>query len=391
MAIKVLHIGKYFPPFFGGIESFMAHLLTAISEAGISVSALVHQHIAGFFCPEQKEGFALYRASCFGSLFFAPVSPWFGVELRKVLQREQPTMLHLHMPNTSVFWALLLPSARKLPWIVHWHSDVIGDKPRLAIRLLYPLYRIFERWVLRRAAAIICTSPAYLQSSQPLQQFKHKCVVIPLGLPQLRSGLPSGQFKQTFPVDEQHKPPLRVLVVGRFSYYKGHRYLLDALAQLPENTRTEVVLVGKGELEPELRQQAGSLKLHQVIFAGNVSDEVLQHWYQWCDCICLPSIERTEAFGMVIIEAARQGKPAIVTDVSGSGMSWVVQHNLTGWVVPAADSQVLAVQLKLLSEQSELLQQAGCMAHKRFIADFSIEQVSRQLNQVYEAVFNEKS
>jgi glycosyltransferase involved in cell wall biosynthesis len=273
---------------------------------------------------------------------------------------------------------LLLPAARKLPWVIHWHSDVIGDKPKLAIRLLYPVYQLFERWLLKKAAAIVCTSPTYLASSKPLQPFKHKCVVIPLGLAAL------ADTNATLPVDKtEAEITLRLLVVGRLAYYKGHKYLFEALALLPAGRKVEVVLVGSGELRRQLEQQVQQLKLRQVTFVGSVSDTELKRWYAWCDCLCLPSIERTEAFGMVIIEAARQGKPAIVTGVPGSGMAWVVQHNKTGWVVPPADSQALAMQLRQLIHHPELATQAGYNACQRFKSTFSIKQVALKLVQLY--------
>lgn len=383
MTIKVLHIGKYFPPFFGGIESFMAELMPALQRLEIAPLALVHRHHPGFFYRDQSVSFALYRASCFGSLFFAPLSPWFGLDLHKVIKQQQPDVLHLHLPNTSVFWALLLPSARRLPWVVHWHADVLGDKPRLAIRLLYPLYRFFERIILRKAGAIVCTSPSYLESSQPLQAYRNKCKVIPLGLADLEPELAAIKPVANSDADKLASRILKVLVVGRFSYYKGHRFLLDALALLPEGCAVELVLVGKGELESELKQQVTRLNLSQVTFAGSVSSEQLRNWYNWCDCLCLPSIERTEAFGMVIIEAARQKKPALVTAVPGSGMAWVVQDNKTGWVVPPADTAALANILLKLSQQPELIEKAGEQAYSRFNKTFSINQVAVQVANLY--------
>lgn len=388
--MKILHIGKYFPPFYGGIENFMAHLLPVLNKFGLLQVALVHQHKPGLSSVDVYAEARVYRASCFGSVFFAPLSPWFFIDLFKVLKKEKPTILHLHMPNTSVFWALFLPSARKLPWIVHWHSDVVGDRPREAIRLLYPLYRIFESWVLRRAHTVICTSPNYLKTSKPLSNFKEKCVVIPLGLPVDDQKPESEQCLPKQHTSVSLRKALRVLVVGRFSYYKGHRFLIDALALLPKDCEIEVVFVGKGELATALEKQVSLLKLSSVKFVGAVSDADLENWYRWCDCICLPSIERTEAFGMVILEAARYGKPAIVTDVPGAGMSWVVQHNITGWVVPTADSGALAKRLNMLCSKPELTTVAGTAAYQRFLDCFSINKVAEKTAELYHAALNTK-
>ena len=87
-------------------------------------------------------------------------------------------------------------------------------------------------------------------------------------------------------------------------------------------------------MRADIEAQISQLGLEKrVTLAGEVSDSVLTDCINTSDLLCLPSIERTEAFGMVILEAARCKKPTIVTGVAGSGMSWVVVDKVTGWVV----------------------------------------------------------
>jgi rhamnosyl/mannosyltransferase len=127
--------------------------------------------------------------------------------------------------------------------------------------------------------------------------------------------------------------------VGRLTYYKGHRYLIEAIKDLP-NVRLE--LVGEGELRSDIEKQIQKLGLgERVKLLGRLSDHDVNRAIARCDILCLPSIERTEAFGVVILEAARLGKPALVSDVKGSGMSWVVEQHKTGWVVKAQSAETI--------------------------------------------------
>ena len=88
------------------------------------------------------------------TLIYAPIAIGFRSALKKAIKEIRPDVLHMHMPNNSVFWALTLPQARAVPWVVHWQSDVVASSIRRAVKLAYGLYRPFEQAVLRRAERI---------------------------------------------------------------------------------------------------------------------------------------------------------------------------------------------------------------------------------------------
>ena len=142
--MRVLHIGKFFAPFAGGIENFMLDLLRACSAEGVAQACLVHEapgqaHAArdrGFDFLERFE-----RVPTVAQLSYAPVSPGFSRAMERMLGEFRPDVLHLHMPNTSAFWALKSRRARRIPWVVHWHSDVVGPGLDTKLKLLYPFYR----------------------------------------------------------------------------------------------------------------------------------------------------------------------------------------------------------------------------------------------------------
>ncbi len=90
----------------------------------------------------------IYRAPCYGRLLYAPISPTFPFWLARAIREFQPDLLHLHLPNTSAFWALLVPAARRLPWVIHWHADVVASTIDRRLALAYRLYRPFEQRLL---------------------------------------------------------------------------------------------------------------------------------------------------------------------------------------------------------------------------------------------------
>jgi len=382
---RVLHIGKYYPPYRGGMEQFLQVLLRALARRGVTVRALVHQHQgrSGF---ERDGEIGVYHSRTLGRLLFAPIAPLFLFHLFRQCRDFQPDILHLHMPNTSVFWLLLpLKLFRSCPWIVHWHSDVVFPRRSYLHRLAYRFYRPLERWVLRRATAIIVTSPPYLAHSEALRPFRDKCRVIPLASPAIAlSDLP------IVAKDDVSDLPgmLNVLCVGRLTHYKGQSVLLQAVAEaIKRGGAIRLVLVGSGELRAELEQQVRALGLQDsVVFAGQVDEDTLTDLYSNCDLLCLPSLERTEAFGMVLLEAMNFARPTLVTDVPGSGMSWVVRDGETGWVVKAGDASSLAERLLWCANHCEALSAAGEAGQRRAREHFSVDRVAEDTLALYREV-----
>lgn len=376
----------------GGIENFMADLMHQQVINGHKISAIVHHpERESSFSTEYLNDSTVYRIPCLGQLAYAPISPSFGYYLNNIIKQEQPDVLHIHMPNLSAFWCLFLPIARKTPWVIHWHADVLGAVPDLKIKLLYPFYQLFEKALLKKAKTIIATSSVYFASSIPLQNFKNKVEVIPLGLkrdigltPKLQKNQQSDRLNPT--ILDGLKPDLHLLMVGRLTYYKGHVLIIAAIAKLKlQGVNLSLSIVGGGELSAEISEQIKLLGLSRhVQLLGKLSNEDLAKKLSATDLLCLPSIERTEAFGVVLLEAMRSAKPCLVTDVLGSGMSWVVQHNKTGFVVKHNDVDSLVDKLKYISVNLELLKTYGQNGQERFEKYFSIKAVSHKISKLYE-------
>ncbi len=388
---RSLHLGKFFPPFSGGIEKFLAELMTEQQQRGTTVAAIVHDHqsrLKRFFTPiisETRQNLLVYRVPCYGRLLYAPVSPQFPFWLQGTLQQFKPDLLHLHLPNTSAFFALLLAQARKIPWVIHWHADVISTiDDRLSYA--YPFYRPFEQRLLAHASAIIVTSPPYLETSIALRNWHHKCHIVPLGLSLTRSSEPTSETlswaEQQW--NSKNSEKLRVLSVGRLTYYKGHDVLIQAMTHL---SSVQTLIVGEGEQRTDLENlMVESNVAQKVRLLGYCSNEQLVALFATCDCFCLTSVERTEAFGMVLLEAMRYAKPIIASDIPGSGVTWVVQDHVTGIFVPPQNPLVLAQTLQKFFESPELRSRLGKSGAQRLFEQLSIEQVTIAIEEIYRKI-----
>ncbi len=381
--MKILHIGKYYPPFSGGIENFMANLLPKLASEKTQIHALVHNHQWHLTAEEQLyHQVRVIRIPSYGRILFAPVSPLFGFYLYREIKTFQPDIIHIHMPNTSAFWLLLLTAAKKIPWVIHWHSDVVSTHLSTAFALAYKLYQPFEQGLLRQAKKIIVTSPHYLQSSPALKKWQTKAEIIPLGIdPEPYKITPQAkQMAQQY----WHHSPYKLLAIGRLSYYKGHQYLIRAMQHIKQ---AQLIIIGQGEEYDSLKQLIEQLKLqNKVQLAGKLDDQLLHALLHSCDVFCLSSIERTEAFGLVLLEAMSHGKPLMVSNLPGSGMTWVCQDQQTGIFTEPMDSDDISQKLQQLLANKEQLQHYGQQGFARLQQTFSLQTITDKTYALYQQI-----
>jgi glycosyltransferase involved in cell wall biosynthesis len=374
--MRILHVGKYYAPERGGIEATMQSLCEWSVAHGHAIGALVHQRPGvARSTSETIAGVDVRRVACLGAPLYTPVSPTFPFELSHAIERVQPDVLHLHMPNPSCFSALAVSAAKRVPWIVHWHSDIPPDSPDWRLRAAYRAYRPFEQALLKRASAIVATSQAYLDASDALAPWRAKAHVIPLGCDDVEQPAPT---RDEWPSGEG----IRLLAVGRLSRYKGFDVLLEALARSRD---ARLLLVGDGECADALRSQSARLGMDaRVRFAGNVDDTALLAAYASADAFVLPSLNRGEAFGLVLLEAMRAGRAVVASAIAGSGIGEVVADGETGILVPPGDIDALAAAIARLDDAS-LRAKFGAAGNARWRERFTLERSAQLWFQRYAA------
>lgn len=390
---RIMHVGKYFPPTRGGMESFLHDLIIEQKKQGLEVQAVVHRAEKSLRSISEtyksdNASVTVIRVARWFTFFFAPISPSFGVELWRAIRDFKPDIIHLHMPNLSAFWCLVLPNARKISWVVHWQSDIIASTNKLTLSAFYRIYKHPETWLLRSCKKIIATSPPYLKASIPLSPYLHKTSVVPLGT----RSIFSAEHENIVPADFSYKPEgdslVRVLTVARLTYYKGLDLLLHAISQVPHATLT---LIGDGEEAHNLLKIAKRLKLGtRFTHIKDCSNEELRLQYLKHDLFCLASTERTEAFGVVLLEAMQAGLPCLVSEVPGSGMSWVVDSPSCGYSVTAGSAPALADKLKEIPANPEQMEVISRNAKARFNQLFTISNCASAIQKVYNSAASEK-
>ncbi|HEX5123426.1 MAG TPA: glycosyltransferase [Rhodanobacteraceae bacterium] len=375
--MRILHLGKYYAPERGGIESYTQALCEWTAARGQAVSALVHQR-PGIWrtTRETIDGIDVRRVACIAAPVYAPVSPTYPLALSGALREFEPDVLHLHLPNPSCFALLASARARRVPWVVHWHSDIPPDAPDWRLRTGYRVYKPFEQALLKRAAAVVATSDAYLDASIALAPWRAKARVIALGAGDVAQPPPR---RDLWPDGDG----VRWLAVGRLSHYKGFDVLLRALANVPA---ARLVIVGEGECANALRATATEAGVaDRVRFAGAVDDATLLAAYAGADAFALPSLNRGEAFGLVLLEAMRAGLPVVASAIPGSGISEVVADGETGLLVPPGDATALASALARLGDAG-VRAHMGARGRERFEARFTLERSAACWLQLYEDV-----
>lgn len=372
--MRILHLGKYYPPAIGGMERFLADLVAAQRRDGDEVAVLVH---ADKRAVPAKDPPWLMRCPVWFRLIFAPISPTFVFWLRRAIRSFRPDVIHIHMPNVSPFWALLLPSARRIPWVVHWQSDVEPSRIKRSLRLAYPYYQVFEKALLERAECILVASPQYLETSGPLAPWRGKCYVVPLGVAPER--LPSVDPEGVGSLwTEGH---VRLLSVGRLTYYKGFETLVQAVAA---ESGLELVIIGAGEEYAKLDRIIARTASHERIrLLGGVDDATVWRYMASCDVFCLPSRERTEAFGIVLLEAMRYGKPLVVSDLRDSGVTFVARDGQNAVLVPPDNVHEWREALRDLAQHPTRRHMLGQLGHQRYLREFDVNDVAHRIREIY--------
>jgi glycosyltransferase involved in cell wall biosynthesis len=368
--MKVLQLSKFYPPVMGGIEAVAWELTEGLNRAGVATDVLCSSHHRRSVREVAPAGYAVVRAGTLGMLQSTSIAPAMLPLLRQMAAAVD--VVHLHMPDpmaAAAFWAVR-PRARL---VVHWHSDVI--RQRLALRAYQPL----QDWLLRRADAIVATSPPYAESSEPLRPWRDKVHVIPIGITDNR---PVACSVKADALRQRFGRRRIIFSLGRMTYYKGFDVLIEAAARLPDEC---VVLIGgDGELLPAFRDLVAARGLtDKVHLLGHVRAGDLPSQVEACDVFCMPSTVRAEAYGVAMVEAMVMGKPIVATDIAGSGVPWVNQHGRTGLNVPVRDPGALADALHRLLADADLRDRMGQAARQRYEAEFHAELMAQRMLELY--------
>lgn len=333
--MRILQVYKdVYPEVSGGIERYVHDLSAFLAARGHQVEILV---TGGG--EREVDGVPVHGVRELGRILSNPVAPG----LSRALFRGGHQVVHFHLPLPSAVLAWLAgPRRRRTPWVVTYHSDIV----RQAFAM--PFYAPFLRRFLRGAYSVLATSRNYQATSRYLSPLGN-VQVIPIGVDTglfRPSGVPRGNY---------------YLFVGRFRRYKGITVLLDAWKLMEDPP--PLVLAGGGALEERIRRTVSQNSL-PVRILSDVSDEGLRELYSGARALILPSTQRSEAFGMVQLEAMACGTPVLSSDLP-TGVTWVNSHRLTGLHFTAGDPRALMEAVMTMEGSTSFREGAGKAARHR--------------------------
>jgi glycosyltransferase involved in cell wall biosynthesis len=362
--LRVLHVGKFYPPHQGGMETHLQTLCGELKQA-INVEVVV----AGDereTVEETIDGVSVTRLGTLLNLAAAPVCP----QMLRRIRETRADIVHIHWPNPTAVLAYLA-SGHRGKLVFTYHSDIIRQK--LLRKPFWPILR----YALNRADAIIVSSPDYLATSPVLRMFRQRCRVIPFGIP-LEKFDQADAFEVS-KIREQYGGRI-VLGVGRLVYYKGFEYLIRAM----KDVAARLLIVGSGPLHQELEREARACGVSErVRFLTNIRE--VAPYYHAASLFALSSVARSEAFGITQLEAMACGKPVVNTKLD-SGVPFVSPDGLTGLTVPPANAGALGQAINTLLDDPTLSAEYGRAGRRRVEQEFNLEVMTRRTLQVYEDV-----
>ena len=367
--MKIAHVFKdYYPPTTGGIEQHI----------NLLARGLARHHDVTVLAPsrsrrtvdERLDGVRVVRVPELARVASVPLCPTLPLRLRRL----RPDLVHLHFPNPLGDVAYLLGS-RRIPLVVTYHADIVRQ------RALLPFYRPLLHAVLSRASRIIVGSPDYLESSEFLRRHRARCTVVPYGVDVEALSLRGEEDERVRQLRLAHGGRL-VLFVGVLRYYKGIEVLLRAMTKVAGH----LVIVGRGSDRDELHRHAARAGVaERVTFAGELPAPALRVFLHACDVFVLPSLDRSESFGIAQLEAMACGKPVVCSDLP-TGLRFVNIHGVTGLRCPPGDAAALADALNRLLGDPALLARFGEAARRRVAEQFTVERMVARTLDVYERV-----
>jgi len=373
LPLHVLHVFKlYLPDLHGGIQEVIRQLChTTTLKYGVENRVLTVAQGPGTREIELADS-TVVRCRLTLDAASTPISIDMVGEFKR--QLAWADIVHYHFPWPFAECLHLLHS-KKIKSVVTYHSDIYKQ------RLLKVLYGPVMHAFLRRVGRIIVTSGNYLATSSDLASHRDHCTVIPIGLDE-HSYAPVAA--DSLAAWERRLGSGFFLFVGILRYYKGLHVLLEASRHAPFT----VVIAGTGPLEKELKEKAAALGLENVHFVGYIADQDKAALFRLARAVVFPSLYRSEAFGVSLLEGAMYGRPLLCTEI-GTGTTFVNEKDVTGLVVPPGDAAALRTAMEKLHEDDALCTAMGKKSRQRYEKLFTADRMGEQYYRVYQQLLDQ--
>ena len=380
--MRVLITSTYFHPYSSGLSVYALRLARGLAELGHEVCVLTSQYDPKLAPEETLAGFRVVRVKVGTKLSKGVLMPGFHTQAKKWIAWAD--VVNVHMPQfESVVIARLAKRAKK-PLVVTYHCDLVmsgGWFSRLAGWVTTQL----GKWTLKRAQVIVQNTLDYAENSAVLKPYLEKVVEVPTPVDSL-DPVPeeAKSFRLRFGLMESDK----VLgLAGRVASEKGYEYLAQALPLVWQKYPSARV-VHAGSWKGVIGEETYLAKVEQMIQCfgdkwkslGFLSDEDFMRFFAACDLLVFSSLNATESFGIVQIEALSQGTPVVASDLPG--VRQPVLRTGIGRIVPVRDAESLAEGIISVLEEGP----GARKVPEAYLGQFEQKKVAERYQEIYSSM-----
>jgi len=372
--MKIAHIISTFPPYKGGMGNvvyYSAREMARLGHHNVIFTPAYDKKDAGR--EKLEENLEVVRLSSFFSIGNAAVLPSLIWKLRGF------DIIHLHYPfygsGEMVLLGLIFSRAK---FMIHYHMDTVGKGLK---GLIFRMYAFFILPIIVRFAKVItCVSVDYIKHSEIQDYYSShttKFVQIPFGV----------DTKQFTPGQKLANPT--ILFVGGLDHqhnFKGVEQLIDAFALIAKQyPSARLCIVGKGDLEDYYRGRIASHQLgDKAAIMNSVTDIQLADLFKSAWVTVLPSTNRAEAFGLVLLESLASGTAVIASNLAG--VRNVFRNGEHGYLVKIGDVTDLAQKLKKIASNKDSAVSLGTAGRAWVEQQYSWKEFSQRLEAAYSRV-----
>jgi len=379
--MKIAEVTSTFPPYKGGMGNVAYYNAWSLASLGHQVTV---------FTPRKKYNFEVIDEYPFE---VQRLRPWFrygnaGILPQLFYKLASFDVIHLHYPffgGAEIIY--FLDKFKDIKLVVTYHMDVVGHG------LLAKFFNWHKNYImphiLNRADKIIVTSWDYARNSslkERLLSDPDKFVEIPCGVNHIlfKPRIYDKEIQQRYELYGK-KMVLFVGGLDRAHYFKGINILIQAVKKIASRGDFKVLVLGEGDLRESYEGMVKNIGLSSVIkFVGYVPDSSLPKFYSNADMLVLPSIDKSEAFGLVSLEAMSSGVAVIASDLPG--VRSVVDKKQTGLLVKPGNVDNLAKMINFLLSNPKLATIYGKAGREKVLERYTWEKIGYKLDNLFRNV-----
>ena len=358
--MKILHVetGRHL---YGGPQQVI-YLITALKAMGHDCT-LVCPPDSGVDTAARTAAIPVRNLFCAGDLDLP-----FAYRLSQYFSESRPDIVHCHSRRGADVLGGLAASFADVPAVVSRRVDNTEMRLIAALR-----YRPFRKVI------AISEAIAEVLRDRGVEDARLTVIRSAVDAEALAANPDCQAFRAEFDVPSD---AFVIAAAGQLIPRKGHRYLLQAVAELRHShPQVRLIIFGDGYLGNQLRAQASSLGLGGTVqFAGFRED--LDDYMACFDLFAHPAL--AEGLGVATLKAAAAGVP--VVGFRAGGLPEAVAHKKTGLLVPTEDVEALQNAITTLIDDDEMRQRFAAAGHIRMQQEFSIVTMANRHVAVYESV-----